>query len=72
MCVKDAEQVSQEMEDLGDSNNKKPWPLLCGGDFLCTQMENWADKDYPVAVVSGSDRVSIQTSFPATNLVFFF
>ncbi|KAE8711252.1 putative protein phosphatase 2C 27 [Hibiscus syriacus] len=41
MCVKDAEQVSHEMEDLGDStNNRKPWPFLSGGDFLCTQMVN--------------------------------
>lgn len=70
MCVKDAEQVSQEMEDLDDSNNKKTWPLLCGGDFFCTQMENWDDKDSPVAMVSGSSRVSIQTSFPVT--IFFF
>ncbi|XWS17048.1 hypothetical protein CRYUN_Cryun33cG0034300 [Craigia yunnanensis] len=68
MCVKDAEQVSQEMEDLGDSNNKKPWPLLCGGDFLCTQMENWADKDSPVAMVSGSDRLeSISEDADATD-----
>ncbi|XVF34502.1 hypothetical protein REPUB_Repub18cG0064100 [Reevesia pubescens] len=61
MCVNDAEQVSQEMEDLDDSdnnnNNKKPWPLLCGGDFLCTQMENWADEGSPLAVVSGSNRL---------------
>ncbi|OMO80377.1 hypothetical protein COLO4_24115 [Corchorus olitorius] len=69
MCVKDAEQqqqVSQEMGQFDDTNNnnKKPWPLLCGDDFLCTQMENWPDDDNhkqhsPVAFVSGSNRVSI-------------
>ncbi|XWS70783.1 hypothetical protein CRYUN_Cryun03dG0078800 [Craigia yunnanensis] len=68
MSVKDAEQVSQEMEDLDDNNNKKPWPLLCGGDFLCTQMENWADKDSPLAVVSGSNRLeSISEDAVATD-----
>ncbi|XP_022730664.1 probable protein phosphatase 2C 27 isoform X2 [Durio zibethinus] len=51
MYVKDAEQVSQEMEELDDSNNKKPWPLLCRGGFFCSQMENWADKDSPPAVL---------------------
>ena len=70
MGVEDSEQGSQEMEKLGDSNNKKLGPLLCGGDFLCSQMENWADKDSPVAAVSGSNRVSTQTSFLMT--IFFF
>ncbi|XVF88251.1 hypothetical protein PTKIN_Ptkin19aG0034600 [Pterospermum kingtungense] len=68
MCVKDAEQVSQEMEHLCDSNNKKPWPLLSGGDFLCTQMENLPDKDSPMAVVSGSNRLeSISEDVVATG-----
>ncbi|XP_022755246.1 probable protein phosphatase 2C 27 [Durio zibethinus] len=68
MCVKDAEQVSQEMEDLDDSNDKRPWPLLSGGDFLCTQMENWDDKDSTLAVVSGSNRLeSISEDAVATD-----
>ncbi|XVF47976.1 hypothetical protein PTKIN_Ptkin03bG0153100 [Pterospermum kingtungense] len=50
-CVKDAEQVNQEMKDLDDSNNKKPWPLLS------TQIQNLADKDSSMAVVTGSNRL---------------
>lgn len=72
MCVEDIEQVSQEMEGLDDgSTNKKPWPLLSGSDFLSTQTENWVHKDspFPLAVVAGSNRVSIQTSFPASFLL---
>ncbi|XP_022749585.1 probable protein phosphatase 2C 27 [Durio zibethinus] len=66
MCVEDAEQVRQETEDLGDSNNKKPWPLLCGDNFMCTQMENWDDKDAPV--VNGSNRLeSISEDAVATD-----
>ncbi|XVE63612.1 hypothetical protein DITRI_Ditri07aG0033500 [Diplodiscus trichospermus] len=68
MYVKDAEQVSQEMEELGDNKNKRPWPSLCEGDFLCTQMENWADKDSPVAVVGDSNRLeSISEDAVATD-----
>ncbi|TYH68816.1 hypothetical protein ES332_D05G014300v1 [Gossypium tomentosum] len=71
MCVEDIEQVSQEMEDLGDgSTNKKPWPLLSRGDFLSTQMENWVHKDspFPLAVVAGSNRLeSISEETVATD-----
>ncbi|KAG4144069.1 hypothetical protein ERO13_D05G013000v2 [Gossypium hirsutum] len=71
MCVQDIEQVSQEMEDLGDgSTNKKPWPLLSRGDFLSTQMENWVHKDspFPLAVVAGSNRLeSISEETVATD-----
>ncbi|KAE8713955.1 putative protein phosphatase 2C 27 [Hibiscus syriacus] len=49
MFVNDAEQVSQEMEDLDDSTDKKPRPLLSRDDSLCTRMKNWADKDSPLA-----------------------
>ncbi|MBA0866911.1 hypothetical protein Goshw_025560 [Gossypium schwendimanii] len=71
MCVEDIGQVSQEMEDLDDgSTNKKPWPLLSRGDFLSTQMENWAHKDspFPLAVVAGSNRLeSISEETVATD-----
>ncbi|KAK8655032.1 hypothetical protein V6N13_107624 [Hibiscus sabdariffa] len=68
MCVKDAEQVSQEMEDLGDSTNKKPWPLLSGGDFLRSQMDNWSGNASPLAVVSASNELeSISEDAVATD-----
>ncbi|KAJ7957467.1 Phosphatase 2C family protein [Quillaja saponaria] len=40
MCVKDAEQLGQDLENL--ENKSKLWPLHC--ELLHTQMENW-DKD---------------------------
>ncbi|KAK8500172.1 hypothetical protein V6N13_076341 [Hibiscus sabdariffa] len=68
MCVNDAEQVSQEMEDLDDSTSKKPGPLLSRDDSLTAQIKNWADKDSPLATVSGSNRLeSISEDAVATE-----
>ncbi|KAK8481343.1 hypothetical protein V6N13_144680 [Hibiscus sabdariffa] len=68
MCVNDAEQVSQEMEDLDDSTNKKPRPLPSRDDSLTAQIKNWADKDSPLATVSGSNRLeSISEDAVATE-----
>ncbi|GMI92832.1 DNA-binding protein phosphatase 1 [Hibiscus trionum] len=69
MCVNDAEQqVSQEMEDLDDSTNKKLRPLLSRDDSLCTQKKNWADEDSPLAKVTGSNRLeSISEDAVATE-----
>ncbi|KAL4302258.1 hypothetical protein GQ457_10G029850 [Hibiscus cannabinus] len=68
MCVNDAEQVSQEMEDLDDSTSKKPRPLLSRDDSLTAQIKNWADKDSPLATVSGSNRLeSISEDAVATE-----
>ncbi|GMI81175.1 DNA-binding protein phosphatase 1 [Hibiscus trionum] len=68
MCVNDAEQVSQEMEDLGDSTDKKLRPLLSRDDSLTTQVKNWADKDSPLSTVTGSNRLeSISEDAVATE-----
>ncbi|XP_057968324.1 probable protein phosphatase 2C 27 [Malania oleifera] len=65
MCVKDAEQVAEEMENLGlcDQDNAKPWALQPA--LLHTQIENW-EKDSPV--VDSGDRPTMGSSSPLESI----
>lgn len=59
MCVNDAEQVGQEIEDLDNSNSNCNWPLHC--ELLHTQEENW-DTESPVM------SSSLGNSFPLESI----
>ncbi|KAJ9163015.1 hypothetical protein P3X46_022737 [Hevea brasiliensis] len=61
MCVKDAKQVNQEVESLGNTNinKKQSWPLHC--EALHDKMDNW-DKDS--SLISSGDGFSVCSSFP--------
>lgn len=70
MCLKDGEQVGQEMESLGlrdqdddENNTSKPWPLHC--ELLNTQFH---DRDNGSQMISSSDRISSRDSFPLESI----
>ncbi|EEF29880.1 probable protein phosphatase 2C 27 [Ricinus communis] len=68
MCVQDAEQVSQEMETLDNTNNntttkKQSWPLHC--EVLHTHMENW---DKGSSFINSSDGISVADSSPLESI----
>ena len=68
MCVPEAEQVGQEIENMDNSNNssnnnnnnnKVTRPLHC--EVLHTQIEKW-DKESPL--MSSTDQFCLESSFP--------
>ncbi|KAJ8753243.1 hypothetical protein K2173_017857 [Erythroxylum novogranatense] len=69
MCVKDAEQDSNEMESLdntkkdSNSSKKQGWPLHC--ESFHTQMEN-LEKD--ACLISSGDGFSVGKSFPLESI----
>ncbi|XP_061373832.1 probable protein phosphatase 2C 27 [Gastrolobium bilobum] len=62
MCVQDADQDAQDMNNM--DNTKKLWPLH--GELLLTQKEN-LEKESSLRTSSG-DRISIENSFPLESI----
>lgn len=69
MCLKDSEEVSQEMENssLCDHDTPKSWPLH--STFLHTQIDNWGN-DSPV--LSSVDGLNLGNSLPVRILFIFY
>lgn len=63
--MKDAKKVGQEIENLDDNNNnKRLGPLHC--EVLHTQMEKWDEES---SLMSSTDRISPERSFPVRNSI---
>ncbi|XP_010244748.1 PREDICTED: probable protein phosphatase 2C 27 isoform X2 [Nelumbo nucifera] len=56
MCLQDAEQVGETMENFGLCEQEKSWPVHSG--FLNTHVENWEEK----SPKSTPDRISLETA----------
>lgn len=62
MCVQDAEQVAQDID-----NRRRSWPLHC--ELKHTQMEN-LEKTSSLRI--SSDSTGVENSFPVSNITIVF